>query len=130
MTVNARLSIAVDQHLVGLGVRGMSAPRAMAFFTLNAFKGPGTNQARPAILITLRAIAGGVAGAAIIIQLCLACVESHPPVAKFELLIEEIVLSCGILILTGNDEAILVDEPRFPVVAADDVANIIPSSQV
>jgi hypothetical protein len=93
---------------------------------------PGSNQTRLIILIPSRAVTGSVALATIVLKLRLARVIAHPAVVLKEDRVGEIILVqiCGIgdhlARRVGDNIAVLVDEPGFPVVSADDIADIVP----
>ena len=103
----------------------------MAGFALDARLGPGADDAGPVVLAALWAVACGVAGAAIILQLGRAGFVLHPIRFRADDRVGEIVLVEIFRIadhrfrFVGDNVALLVYEARFPVVPTDE-ADIVP----
>jgi hypothetical protein len=103
----------------------MKAARSMALLALDATFCPRADQSNQAILVAFRAVAGCVASSTII-RLFLPWMVRHPFIAQVQVRVIEIVLGSG-LFVTGNNEAILVDESGFPIITTNDIRDIIPS---
>jgi hypothetical protein len=122
------LRIAIHVHAHAMGIAGMQAAGAMAPFALNARLGPGPHDARQVVLVRTRwpdRIAGGVAGATVVRNVLLTGAVGHPPGIRADSLVGKVILGSGVCI-TSDDVAVLVDEASFPVVATNDVANVVP----
>jgi hypothetical protein len=132
MALAAQFSVTNDLHTEPARVGGMQAAGSMAGLALDARFGPGADDAGAVVLAALWAVARGVAGAAVILQLGRARFILHPTGFLADDGVGEIVLVEIFRIadhrarLVGDDVALLVHEARLPVITADDVADIVP----
>ena len=103
----------------------MSAAGTVTFLTLNATFSPSTDKSGQVILMALRVIPGGVAGAAVVRYIFFASVVGYPVVTHLQFFIPEVVLGCGIRV-AGDDVSIMVDEACLPVITTYHIADVIP----
>ncbi len=108
----------------------MQAARPVASLALDAWLGPGPYQAWQVVLVRVLwpgRIAGGVAWAAVVWLFDLASVITHP--ARLVVPrdgVGKVVLGGDVLIYSSDDETILVNKASLPVIAANDVGDVIP----
>ena len=122
---------AVNHHCDAAWIGSVQAAGPVAFLTPDARLAPGADQPWQAVLVALGIVAGGVAGAAVVGLVFFTGMVAYPASIVADHRVGKVVLAdiFGIPRFArgvGDDVPFLIDEARLPVVAADDVGDVIP----
>lgn len=127
------LGAAINLHGYTMRVADMVAAGSVAFLAADTWFGPCADEPFQVILVYVGrpgGISRGVARSAVIDLVSFSGVVSDPASVGADNIVGEVVLCGGILVGTGDDEAVKIDKTSLPVIAADHVGNLIPGIPV
>lgn len=101
------------------GIGLISSAWSVAGFAAHSVLGPGSGDAGQSSLVSFRGIAGGMALSAVERRL-LSGVVRQPSIFPD-------IPQRGVVLVSGDDVAVAVEEVRFPVIAAHHVTDVTPT---